>query len=113
MRRQNWKRIWRRCRLRSADKHGRESEGIKWDLLGLRWRHGVLGGWQEAEAGAVKSISVDKSGSVGSNLYFQLEIERWGREGKTAIAGWIPGERPARALAAHWDSLLGGERSAT
>ena len=79
----------------------------------LRWRHGVLGGWQEAEAGAVKSISVDKSGSVGSNLYFQLEIERWGREGKTAIAGWIPGERPARALAAHWDSLLGGERSAT
>lgn len=77
----------------------------------LRWCHGVFGGWQEVEAGALKSISVEKSGSVGSNLYFQLKIERWGREGKTAIAGWIPGERPARALAAHWDSLLGGERT--
>jgi len=76
----------------------------------LRWRHGVFGGWQETEAGALKSIGVEKSGSVGSNLYFRLVIERWGREGKTAIAGWIPGERPARALAAHWDSLLGGER---
>ena len=78
----------------------------------LRWRHGVFGGWQEIDAGALKSISVDKSGSVGSNLYFQLVIERWGREGKTVLAGWIPGERPALALAAHWDSLLGGERQA-
>lgn len=75
----------------------------------LRWRHGVFGGWQEVEAGALKSITVDKSGSVGSNLYFQVAIERWGRDGKTAIAAWIPGERPSRALVAHWKSLLGLE----
>ena len=73
----------------------------------LRWRHGVFGGWQDVEAGALKSLDVKRSGSVGSNLYFRIEIERWGREGRTVVAGWVPGERPARALAAHWQSLLG------
>ena len=72
----------------------------------MRWRHGVFGRWQEVEAGALKSIGASKSGSIGSHLYFRLEIERWGREGKTVVAGWVPGQRPARALAAHWEALL-------
>jgi len=50
---------------------------------------------------------VKKSGSLGNDLYFRVEIERWGRDGKRVVAGWVPGERPARALAAHWKSLLG------
>jgi len=79
----------------------------------LRWRHGVFGRWQEVEAGALKSIDVKRGGSVGSDLYYRIEIERWGQEGKTAVAGWIPGERPSRALVAHWKSLLGLERTGT
>ncbi|MDT8449660.1 MAG: hypothetical protein RQ847_05735 [Wenzhouxiangellaceae bacterium] len=73
----------------------------------LRWRHGVFGGWQEVEAGAIKAIGVKRSGSIGRNLYFRLELERWGREGRTAIAGWVPNERAARSLAAHLASLAG------
>ncbi|MEX0914666.1 MAG: hypothetical protein WDZ60_02130, partial [Wenzhouxiangellaceae bacterium] len=77
----------------------------------LRWRHGVFGGWQEADAGALKSIDVKQSGSIGSNLYYRIEIERWARDGKTTIAGWVPGQRPARALAAHLGQLAGIEES--
>lgn len=76
----------------------------------MRWRHGVFGGWQEVESGALKAIDVKNSGSVGSDLYFRIEIKRWGREDKTTIAAWVPGQRPARSLAAHWTSLLGVDR---
>jgi len=78
----------------------------------LRWRHGVFGGWRTVDAGAVKSMAVERSGSLGTNLYFRIELERWGREGKTIIAGWVPGQRPAEALAEHWKSLLGVDSEA-
>lgn len=73
----------------------------------LRWRHGVFGGWHEVDAGALKSIAARRSGSVGSDLYFRIEIERWGREGKTTIAGWVPGQRPASALASRLRDVVG------
>jgi len=75
----------------------------------LRWRHGVVGGWNDCDAGAIKSIDIRRSGSIGRKLYFRVEIERWGQPGRTPIAGWVPGERPARSLAAHLGRLLGVE----
>jgi len=73
----------------------------------LRWRHGVFARWRETDAAAIKSLTVKRSGSVGSDLYFRIEIERWGGDGKTAIADWVPGQRPSEALVAHFNGLLG------
>jgi len=79
----------------------------------LRWRHGVFGGWQAVEADALKSIDVRKSGSIGSDLYFRIEIEQWGHERRNIVAGWVPGQRPAQSLAHHWASLLGIDAGST
>ena len=79
----------------------------------MRWRHGVFGGWQAVEADALKSIDVKKSGSVGKDLYFRIEIERWGHERNNVVAGWVPGQRPAQSLAHHWASLLGIDAGST
>lgn len=73
----------------------------------LRWRHGVFGRWREVEAGAIKTIDIKRSGSIGRKLYFRIEINRWGETRKTAIADWVPNERAARSLAAHLASLAG------
>ena len=76
----------------------------------LRWRHGVFGGWQELDAGAIRSLQVRRSGSVGSRVYYRLQLERFGRKGKTTIADWVPGERPAQSLARKIAGLAGVRR---
>jgi uncharacterized membrane protein YhdT len=76
----------------------------------LRWRHGVFGGWQEVDAGEIRSLDVARSGSAGRRVYYRLQLRRFGQERKTTIADWLPGERPARALARKITGLAGVRR---
>lgn len=73
----------------------------------LRWRHGVFGGWQEIDAGGIESIDVKKSGSAGKRLYYRIQLKRFGEERRTTIADWVPGHRPAQALARRIAGLAG------
>lgn len=74
----------------------------------LRWRHGVFGDWQEIDAGAIRAIDVKKSGSIGRNLHYKLVMERLGGDGsRITIADWVPGQRPAQALARKIAGLAG------
>jgi len=73
----------------------------------LRWRHGVFGGWHEVESGAIKAIDIKRSGGIGQDLYFRIEVERWGESGKTTIADWVRNERASRSLATHLADLAG------
>jgi hypothetical protein len=74
----------------------------------LRWRHGVFGGWNEIDAGSVRAVEVKRSGSIGRNLHYKLVVERYGSEGTAlTIADWVPGQRPARALARKIAGLAG------
>jgi len=73
----------------------------------LRWRHGVFGGWKEAELGAIQAIDIKRSGSLGQKLYFRIELQRWGERRKITIADWVPNERASKSLAAHFANLAG------
>ena len=72
----------------------------------LRWR-GRIGGWQELQAGAIRSIGIARSGQINQRLYYRIELHQWGRDGATVVARWVPNERAARSLAAHLSSTLG------
>lgn len=74
----------------------------------LRWRHGVFGDWKEIDAGAIRAIDVKRGGSIGRNVHYRLVMERFGGEGgKITIADWVPGQRPAQALARKIAGLAG------
>jgi len=76
-------------------------------LQRLRWRHGVFGGWREVDAGAIESVTVKRSGSVGQRLFYRLGLKRLGEPRTVTIADWVPGERPAQALAKKIAGLAG------
>ncbi len=73
----------------------------------LRWRHGLFGGWRDIEAGAIERIGVKRSGSIGRNLYFRIEIKRWGNRRESTIADWVPNERATRSLVLKLGQLIG------
>ena len=78
----------------------------------LRWRPGVFGGWQEVEAGALQSIEVKKAGAIGSSLYVQLVIRRWGARAGPSLPDGCSASGPPRRRRNGFMSCSGTVRQA-